>query len=448
MIPRDPYVISEETIKEPPTTLLKRFRFLGPGFILSASIVGSGELIATTILGAKAGFVALWIIIVSCLAKVAVQLEFGKHAVLTGERCMQAFAKVSGPRRWAVWTLFVLIGLKIVQLGGMLGGSVVILNMLFPGIPISAWAIIVAASVGVLVYNGHYRLIEKFSLVMISAFTLLTLASLFAVQFTQYAFSWVSVIKLQQFRLSPDLLPYAVGAFGITGVASDEIIAYNYWCLEKGYAAYTGPRDNSPGWKRRAEGWIQVMFLDATVAMIIYTVVTIVFYLLGAAILHQRGEVPHGNGVIETLALIYTQTLGPGVKTAYLVGGFFVLYSSLFATLGAWTRIFPDVFGELGWLSFNNLAERKKVISVLAWLFPALWTIVYLYIELPVLMVLFGGLVGSFMLFVVMIGAVHFKYGRPQFLPSGNGYTVAFWISIASVFVVGIYGVVEALKLI
>src|ERR1700754_3975504 len=177
---KDPYIISNETIKEPPTTLLTRFKFLGPGFILSASIVGSGELIATTILGAKAGFVALWIIIISCLAKVAVQLEFGKHAVLTGERCMQAFSQLPGPRRWAVWTLFGLIALKIVQLGGMLGGTVVILNMLAPGIPISLWAIVPAASVGLLIYNGKYGIIEKFSLFMIAMFTLLPLASLFS----------------------------------------------------------------------------------------------------------------------------------------------------------------------------------------------------------------------------------------------------------------------------
>jgi Mn2+/Fe2+ NRAMP family transporter len=444
----DPYVISEATIKEPPTTLLRRFKFLGPGFILSASIVGSGELIATTILGAKAGFIALWIIIISCLAKVAVQLEFGKHAVLTGERCMQAFSKVSGPRRWAVWTLFILIALKVIQLGGMLGGTVVILNMLFPGVPITAWAIITAFSVGLLIFNGRYGIIEKLSLLMIACFTLLTLASLFSLQFTPYGFSWLSVLEQQKLSLPAGILPYAIGAFGITGVASDEIIAYNYWCLEKGYAAYTGPRSDTPEWKRRAEGWIKVMFLDATVAMIIYTVVTVAFYLLGAAVLHERGEVPHGNEVIETLALIYTQSLGPGIKTSYLVGGFFVLFSSLFATLGAWTRIFPDVFSELGWLQFNDLKKRRRVITWLAWVFPALWTMAYLYIELPVLMVLFGGLIGSFMLFIVIIGAIHFKYGRPQLLPSGQGYTIAFWISIASVFVVGIYGIVEAIKII
>src|SRR3546814_4954293 len=48
----------------PPGSFMQRLRFLGPGFILSASIVGSGELIATTTLGAKAGYVAFWVIIV------------------------------------------------------------------------------------------------------------------------------------------------------------------------------------------------------------------------------------------------------------------------------------------------------------------------------------------------------------------------------------------------
>ena len=72
----DNYTITQHTIKEPPITFGSKLKFLGPGFILSASIVGSGELIATTVLGARAGFIAFWVIILSCLVKVAIQLEF------------------------------------------------------------------------------------------------------------------------------------------------------------------------------------------------------------------------------------------------------------------------------------------------------------------------------------------------------------------------------------
>ncbi|MEM6916870.1 MAG: divalent metal cation transporter, partial [Verrucomicrobiota bacterium] len=45
----------EET-RNPPQTRAGILRSLGPGLILAASIVGSGELIATTRTGAEAGF--------------------------------------------------------------------------------------------------------------------------------------------------------------------------------------------------------------------------------------------------------------------------------------------------------------------------------------------------------------------------------------------------------
>jgi Mn2+/Fe2+ NRAMP family transporter len=98
--------------------------------------VGSGELIATTTLGAKAGFIAFWIIILSCLVKVAVQLEYGKHAILTGETPMEAFGKLRGARigksSWAVSLWFLLMSLKFIQLGGMIGSTAIVLFLLFP----------------------------------------------------------------------------------------------------------------------------------------------------------------------------------------------------------------------------------------------------------------------------------------------------------------------------
>ena len=50
----DPYLLTAEKIKEPPKSFREKLLYLGPGFVLSASIVGSGELIATTTLGAEA----------------------------------------------------------------------------------------------------------------------------------------------------------------------------------------------------------------------------------------------------------------------------------------------------------------------------------------------------------------------------------------------------------
>lgn len=446
----DNYTINDQTIKEPPTSLREKLKMLGPGFILSASIVGSGELIATTTLGAKAGFIAFWVIIVSCLVKVAVQLEFAKHTIVSGETAMQAFNKLPGPRLgkagWSVWTILLLMTLKVVQLGGMMGSTAIVLSLLFPDVSVWVWVFGSALAVALMIFSGHYSLVEKASLIMVAMFTLLTLAAVYFLAYTPYSISWSDVAEGLAFKLTPEMVAVAIGAFGITGVAADEIIYYNYWCLEKGYASFAGVQSDNIDWKRRAKGWINVMYLDAIAAMVVYTVVTAAFYLLGAAILHSRAVVPEGNDLIETVALIYTESLGPGVRTIYLVGAFFVLFSSLFASLASWTRLFSDIFGEIGWIDFFNTVQRNKVIAVLAWTLPFVWALVYFFIELPVIMILFGGIIGSILLFLVVFAVIHFRYKRKQVFQPGILYDVVLWISIVSILGVGIYGVTMLLQ--
>ena len=133
-------------ILNPPTTFFGRLKYLGPGFILSAAIVGSGELIATTALGAKAGFITFWVIIVSCLVKVALQLEFGKNAIYTGTFIMHNFNSLPGLRlgkaHWSIWLWLSLQGLKLLQVGGIVGGVAIVLNMAWPAFPVNIWAIL------------------------------------------------------------------------------------------------------------------------------------------------------------------------------------------------------------------------------------------------------------------------------------------------------------------
>jgi len=431
--------------KEPPQSFFSKLRFLGPGFILSASIVGSGELIATTILGAKGGFITFWVILVSCLVKVAIQLEFGKNAIITGKTLMFSFAKLPGPTfkkgNWAIWATFMLTLLKILQVGGMLGGSAIAIGMIFPQIPILIWAPILGIFLSFLIYKNYYSIIEKTAILMVAGFTLLTLASVLAISFTPFGFTFSDVLTGLRFELPPDLVFIAIGAFGITGVASDEIIAYTYWCLEKGYATYTGVNDGSEEWQLRANGWIKIMQLDAIVAMVIYTIVTAAFYLLGASILHGQKEIPEGNELINSLALIYTQSLGSEARLAYLAGAFFVLYSSVFATLAYWSRLFPDIFGQLGWINAESLTDRKKWVAILAWLFPCLWVIAYLFIEMPTFMILSGGAVGSILLLIVVFAAINFR-SQNKFLKIASGPVseIMFWLSVASIASISMYG--------
>lgn len=453
----DPYLLTHDKVQEPPTSLFQKLRYIGPGFILSASIVGSGELIATTIVGARAGFVLMWFIIFSCLVKVTVQLEFGKYAISSGQSTMAALNSLPGPRlgraNWTIWTWLILMIAKMMQVGGIVGAVVLALVHFIPSLVVAGGqdvqlsttgmvvSYLVAISVALLVFQGYYQLIEKASLVMIGAFTLFTLASLIALQTTEFAITSANILSGSLPHI-PDkaLLVVAMGAFGITGVGGDEIMAYNYWLIEKGYAAYTGPKDETPEWERRAKGWIRIMYWDAILSMIAYTLMTVMFYLLGAAVLHRQGLVPDDGELINTLGEMYTNSLGPWARTVFVVGAIVVLYSTLFAALAAWSRMFADAFGRIGCYDFDNQASRKRAIAILAWVIPLGWATLFLFMRNPGFMVILGGLATVVILMIVVFASLYFRYRTQDArLRSGAAYDALLWISSIAIFVVAIY---------
>ena len=446
----DPYVRSEQTIKAPPRSFRTRLRFLGPGFILSASIVGSGELIATTRLGAEAGWVTLWVILVSCLVKVAVQLEFGRHTIFYGETAMKALSRMPGPRigrtHWSIWTWMLLMVVKLLQVGGIVGGTALVLHLVLPQVPLWVWCYGTAFVVSLIIYRGHYKPIESISVIMIGLFTLLTLASVVAVQFTDYRFSAIDLASGFLFELPPELVLIVVGAFGITGVGGDEIMGYNYWLLEKGYAAWTGPKQDTRAWTERANGWVRVMTMDALLSMVVYTLMTAAFYILGVAILHQQGLLPEGMDLVTTLSQMYTQSLGSWAGTMFLVGAFVVLFSTLFGALALWTRLFSDAFSQVGWLDYLNPVQRHRAIALVAWIVPILWATLFLLVKLPTLMVIIGGVAGTGILVIVVAAVIHFRCWRtPPDLRPSKLYDVWLWVSILVVAGVAVYSTIQVL---
>ncbi len=95
---RDPYSRSADEYLDPPRSFRATLKHLGPGMLLTGSVVGSGELIVTTKLGAVAGFILLWFVILSCLVKVVVQTELARHTIASGETFLKVFNSMPGPK--------------------------------------------------------------------------------------------------------------------------------------------------------------------------------------------------------------------------------------------------------------------------------------------------------------------------------------------------------------
>ncbi len=425
-------------IKEPPTGIISSLRFLGPGLILSAAIVGSGELIATTNLGAEAGFILLWVVLFGCLIKVAVQVEHGKNCIIHGKPSFQSWNRGKSLKLFGIhWTVYsgvlYLIATFFGQ-GGVLGGSAQVAAYAFPVFRLEIWLFLLVIVIALLVFHGKYKPVEWIATALNFIFIATVLYCVIAIQWTPYAYSFTELASGFTFHLPSNLVAVALGAFGITGVAAGETVMYTYWCWEKGYAAWTGPRDGTPEWYQRARGWTRVMIIDAIVSMVVYTVTTCAFYILGAAVLQAQETLADGNDFIFQLSSIFTEVLGEGSRVIFMLCAFTVLFSTIFANTAGFSRVWTDFFGLCKLIDWNNIKQRRKSVAVMAWVFPLTCGLIYFFIQKPLFLVIFMGIANSIFLLVVAWQAIVFRYRQTDDeLKPSKVYDVILWLSILSI---------------
>ena len=139
-------------------------------------------------------------------------------------------------------------GAKILQRGGIIGGTAAAFSILFPiiGEPLSPpsmilWTVLLVASVLFMLRTSRYGIVEKASFVAVVLFTLATVGLALGLPLTPFAYGGGDLASGLTFAIPAGTIGFAIAMFGITGVGADEMTTYTYWCLE-GPARTTAPR--------------------------------------------------------------------------------------------------------------------------------------------------------------------------------------------------------------
>ena len=414
----DLYGLDPRAVQEPPQDFVGRLKFLGPGLVLVGSVVGSGEIILTTRLGSLVGFSMLWFVLISCWSKNIVQAELGRFTISSGEPFLHAFNRLPGKLpafkgkkvSWYIYFWFIWIIPDLLAGGGIYGGAGQAIHSAFPSLGSEWWTIILAATACIIVLSGTYRFLEKFLTILVVTFTFITVTCAVLLQLTDYAITWEEMRGGLTFGFPAIAIVAALAMYGGTGVGSGEQMAYTYWCVEKGYARFAGPADDSDDWIRRARGWIQVMQTDVKLTLILLTCATVPFYMLGAGVLYRLNTQPDGLETISVLSNMYTQTLGEWAFWLFLVGAFFVLYSTAVSGLGAGVRIFADGMAVLGLIERNDYPTRVRILRIWAVVTPIITAGAYFYFQNPVWMLTIGQLFKSIKFPLMAGGTIYLRY--------------------------------------
>ena len=432
---QDLYDLDPRDVERPPSTFAQILRRIGPGMILAASIVGSGELIATTTLGAEWGYTALWIVVFSCLIKPAIQAEIGRYSIVTGETGLEGFDRFPGPRfrvNWVVWAWAFMVIMTLFQVGAMFGGVAHVLHILIPAVPVNVYVLLLLGLTLWILLGGGYERIERLATLKVCLFTMLTVLCAVLLTRRPDVFSAGELLREGfSFRLPPDAgLLTAIAVFGITGVGASELFMYPYWCVEKGYARFAGRRDGSAEWLQRARGWTRVMHVDILASMVIYTVATVAFYVLGAGILHPQGLVPGANDMIPVLSRLYTETLGEWAVAVFYAGAIVTLYGTIFAATAAHSRLYADMARMLGAFRRDDYATRLVWRKRFVWMLTVIPVGMYLTFQSPVMMVKAGGFAQALMLPVIAIATLYLRHkASPLEARPGIALTTALWVA-------------------
>ena len=403
-------------MQEAPKTFLERLKFIGPSVVVTGSVVGSGSIVMTPLLGAAAGFMLLWWLLLSMWSKPIIQAEIARYIVVSKKTFLEAFADMPGFKTtiqgkttsWLVWFMFIGVIPSIAGMGGLAGAVAEAGNTMFPFLTVEIWVVISCLVTWMLLYFGSYKSLEKTLLAMVLFFSFMTMIIAIAMQSTDYQVSVAQVSSGLSFSFPSGYLPLALAVFGFTGISYGEIMAYTYWCLEKGYA------ENSGNNVEETKHWIKTMQTDVWVTVFFITLGTLPFFFLGAGILYNIPELQQALAtssfwdidVISSLQNMFSLVLGGWAKWLFIVLAFFVLFSTLLSGTAAFTRTISDYLISMG-LVKEQANTRKKLIKLIAFLIPFLSGLFYFVLPNPFTLLLIAGIWAAMGLPIVNIGALY-----------------------------------------
>lgn len=355
--PKTPQRLS--TISKPPTGLAV-VALVGPAFVWTAEYIGSGEVILATRTGAILGTSVIWAIVGGIFLKYWIGMSGARYTVCTGEAMMDMFARIPGPRNWVVWlVLAAQLAAAAVSIGSIAAAAGAFIAAMLP-IPAqaAAWAVTIFALA--VVWSGVFDLLK----VIMSLFVAVTVLGVGYVAI--HVFPGVEAIVAGLVPGVPSVPGWAVEkgihenpwreilpllGWGAGGFASQ--VWYTYWVLGAGYGAAEGRaygvsadverlKSLTRADAERLKGWCRVVYADATLALIIGTVVTVSFLVAGAGVLGSRQLAPEGASVAITLSMIFSSRWGEIGGVLFLIGGTAALVATQIGQLAGWPRLLAD----------------------------------------------------------------------------------------------------------
>ena len=195
------------------------------------------------------------------------------------------------------------------------------------------------------------------------------------------------------------------------------------------------------------------MQLDAWFSMVVFTLATVAFYFMGAAVLNgqlARGDISLGDlkgaGMIRTLTHMYMQVLGPWARPFFLIGAWAVLFKTLYVATAANSRMTADFLNLGGFWTQKTPRDRERTVNVFCVVYPILAMVLFLVYPSPLALITIGGAAQALMLPLIAGATLYLRYRDtdPRVAPKMLADVMS-WIALLGTAAVATYTVGDKL---
>jgi Mn2+/Fe2+ NRAMP family transporter len=366
-------------------------KIVGPGVVLLAGSIGSGEYILWPFIASQTGMTLVWLAVLGILTQYFLNTEIERYTLATGETSVTGFTRL-----WKPWgALFIVFTLVPWAWPGWATGASTVTTYIF------GWSdgAVVPLTIALLILIGIvltaspvvYKTVEKVQMAFVLAIVVFIVIALFA------AVTGDAIVAMAEGFVRIDRIPDGVSTVGFTsllgalafaGAGGTLNLTTSNWIRDKGLgmgaripritSPFTGEEeaavttgyffrrdeDNMRRWNR----WWDISRQEQALTFLTIGGVSILlFMLLTRATLGGVSDVGEGFEFIRSIGDQLGATVGSWLGTFYWAAGFAALFSTNLAVLDMVGRVTADIL-KVGVLRDNETWTENRVYFAVIWL--------------------------------------------------------------------------------
>jgi Mn2+/Fe2+ NRAMP family transporter len=316
------------------------FKSFGSGFLVAATGVGAGDIVAASVAGATYGMAVAWAVVIGSLLKYALNEGLARWQLATGTTLFEGWVKHFG-KGVQYYFLFYLVFWSFFVGTALINACGLAANALFPSLSVRAWGVIHSLLAAFFVLYGGYSFFEKV-MGIFTALMFVTFIGCASLVHPPFLSLWESLSQISMPQGSASSLLSVIGGVG----GSLTLLSYGYWIREKGWktaeAIPKARRDLFLGY-----------FLTGLFA---YSLI-----VLSAKVLHAQSIQFQGDSdKVLQMSLMLKNQLGSFGQYLFILGFWAAVFTSL---LGVWQSV-PTLFCDFVSVARKlTKEEQEKVLS-------------------------------------------------------------------------------------